>query len=226
MEQNKEIFPVTGQKKQETVPCGNYVTPIDWVIIDGIGVNETSGVMNKKKKCDAEKLSRGKLLDNLLEKKQTIFHICLGFTTNPVEAEEFTQDIYLKAVAHLDSLKDHSLAFPWLLRITRNVCLNHCRRERLSRNIFKQEEKEPVNLFSPDIHLELKEDIAALKAAISLLPHKFKTVFILYEYGDLTYEEIASVLRIRKGTVMSRLSRARAKVRRTIAPLQKDMPHE
>lgn len=162
---------------------------------------------------------RAELVDSLLEKNRTIFHICLGFTANPVEAEELAQDIYLKAIARLHTLKDVRTAVPWLLRIARNVCLNHIRRERLTRRIFLFKEVESGDGRTPEIENDFYDRIVALKKAVSGLPEKNRLVFILFEYGDLSYEEIASCLNIQHGTVMSRLHRARNRLKKLLSDL-------
>jgi RNA polymerase sigma-70 factor, ECF subfamily len=173
-----------------------------------------------------EQISRDKIVQRLLEKKQIIFYICLGFTADPVQAEELTQDVYLKAIARLNSLKDRSQPEAWFLRIARNVCLNYHRRNTLTKRIFSKSTSEPAHEHTPEVRMEVKENISALKKAVNILPERQKATFVLYEYGGLSYEEIAAALNIRLGTVMSRLSRARASVQKAMTVFHQEKNHE
>jgi RNA polymerase sigma-70 factor (ECF subfamily) len=70
----------------------------------------------------------------------------------------------------------------------------------------------PDSAATPEESVETREQLEALKDAIALLPRKMRDVFVMREYAQLGYEEIAAALGLRPGTVMSRLSRARGKV--------------
>ena len=100
----------------------------------------------------------------------------------------------------------------WLFRIAKNTCLDHKRKKILSR-VFKlqsgsgsEEEK------TPETEVAHREQLLILKKAINKLNKKHREVFVLREYGHLTYREIADTLGIKEGTVMSRLNRARKDV--------------
>jgi len=155
--------------------------------------------------------SAERLFAGLLEFKETVFRICLGFCRDIRDAEELTQDVYVKVFAKLGTLRDLQAARAWLFRITRNICLNHLRRMRPP--ILSLDECDPVaDSASPEQRLETREQLQVLKQAISTLPRRMREVFVMREYGQLRYEEIAGALGLRPGTVMSRLSRARTLV--------------
>ncbi len=140
-----------------------------------------------------------------------MFRICLGFCRDARDAEELTQDVYVKAFAKLGTLRDLQAARAWLFRIARNICLNHLRRPRPP--ILSLDECDPVtDSASPEQRLETREQLQVLKQAISSLPRRMREVFVMREYGMLEYGEIAAALGLRPGTVMSRLSRARRRV--------------
>ena len=213
-------------RREGTIPFTDIRSIEKWVIIGEIEYTEATISLTMRTDPATEQISKDMLVQRLLEKKQTIFYICLGFTSDPVQAEELTQDVYLKAIARLNSLKDRSQSDAWLLRIARNVCLNHHRRNALTRRIFSKTTSEPSHEHTPEVRMEVKENISAFKRAVNSLPERQKATFVLYEYGDLSYEEIAAALNIRLGTVMSRLNRARASVQKTMTVFHQEKNHE
>jgi RNA polymerase sigma-70 factor (ECF subfamily) len=152
------------------------------------------------------------LFNELMTYKEIVFQICLGYSKSPWDAEDLTQEVYLKAFTKIGSLKDPQLKKDWLFRIAKNTCMDHGRKSRLRRSYPLKRGLEPHDQRTPEKQLVHVESLGALKRAVSQLPSKLKEAFILREYGQLSYHEIASVLGTKKGTVMSRLSRARGAV--------------
>ncbi|MGB8952448.1 MAG: RNA polymerase sigma factor [Candidatus Aminicenantales bacterium] len=151
-------------------------------------------------------------LSALMTYQEKVFLICLGFSRNSADAEDLAQEVYLKALKNIETLKDPKLSKIWLFRIARNVCLDfkkRYRRSRMSQHELVRSQMEPLN---PELQMIHSEQLRLLKGAIHQLPKKQREVFILKEYGDLSYEEIAATLHIKEGTVMSRLNRARQTV--------------
>jgi len=155
--------------------------------------------------------------------KEDVFRVCLGFSRSYADAEDLCQDAFLKAFARAASLRQPGSLRIWLLRIARTTCLDHSRR--LKRNpidnvgIVPDTAADPQ---TPEDVSEANESFRRLKDAIQSLPRKQREVFVLREYGDLSYEDLASVLKIRIGTVMSRLNRAR----RAITAAIKERSHD
>ena len=150
-----------------------------------------------------------KVFEELMKYKQTVFFICLGFAKNPFDAEELTQDVYLKAYGKIGTLKDRSLGRDWLFKIAKNRCVDFVRKSRFSSMFRLETEQEPVDLSTPETRAVENEQVQLLKEAIGRLPNKLRQVFLLREYGELSYREISAALEIKEGTVMSRLNRAR-----------------
>jgi len=107
----------------------------------------------------------------------------------------------------------------WLFTILRNVWLNQLRKHRNGTQIIEIEVDDGVanNIVEPskdshDLYVS-KLEAEQVRAAIQELPVDFREIILLREYEDLSYQEIASVLQCPVGTVMSRLARARAKLR-------------
>lgn len=145
--------------------------------------------------------------------REDVFRICLGFSRNPLDAEDLTQEVYLKAFRKIGSVHEPAALRAWLLRIARNTCLDHQKERRLfrlfQRSVTSDDARENPNQHE---HLDTRERLVKLKEAVRRLPGKQKEVFVLREYGHLSYAELVETLGLKQGTVMSRLNRARRAV--------------
>jgi len=158
----------------------------------------------------------GTSFENLLAHRESVFRICLGFSRNYVEAEDLAQDVYLKAYHKISALKDPAFSKEWLFRIAKNACLDRSKKTRIRAVRLRRWAESTTKSDDSETAGPADDRLAGLKAAVRRLPKKLRSVFILRLYGQLTYDEIAATLGIARGTVMSRLSRARAKVAETI----------
>lgn len=150
------------------------------------------------------------------------------------DAEDVVQDAYLQAHRAFDSLRGEAEARPWLLTIVRHSAYGWLRaRQRLPQlEQFDEALHEPAvhvagaeeapAAANPEALLLRREDTARLHAAVDALPLVFREVLVLREFEGLSYREIATLLGVPAGTVMSRLSRARQQLlcslARTSAP--------
>jgi RNA polymerase sigma-70 factor (ECF subfamily) len=163
-----------------------------------------------------------RLFEELMAWREDVFKICLGFSRNPSDAEDLSQDVYLKALRKIGTVQNPGAARSWLLRIARNTCLDHRKKTRLFQ-LFKDRAAagEPRAPAAQEDRGEAPERLARLKRAVAKLGRKQKEVFVLREYGELSYEEIAGTLDVKIGTVMSRLNRAR----RSVAGFMREESH-
>ena len=152
------------------------------------------------------------LLNSLLAHRDSIFLTCLGFTRNLADAEEMVQEVFLKALKKSSSLKDQSMAKVGLSRIALTTCLDFFKIKKTTSILYKTSPQPDNSRNNPEILLFNHDLQKKLTRAINSLSWKYRRVFILKEYGDLSYQEIAETLNIKSGTVMSRLSRARQMV--------------
>ena len=149
-----------------------------------------------------------RLFEELLVYREDIFYICLGFTKNPCDAEELTQDVFLKAFEKIETLRNTQLAKMWLLKI----CRDYAKKIRIRNLLWKPKGSYSTKLNTPESQIILNQQIKSVKESIQRLPKKLREVFILREYGDLSYRELAVTLGVKEGTVMSRLNRARREI--------------
>lgn len=154
-----------------------------------------------------------------LEYIDSLYSYAVVLSRNRVEAEDLVQETYVRAIEAFDRLRQDSNLKGWLFTILRNLWLNRVRKHRTGPQIVDVDAEEHTaeqlagNL--PDAHqiLESEEDAERVRRALGKLSPEFREILVLREYEDLSYQEIASVLGCPAGTVMSRLGRARARLR-------------
>jgi len=143
---------------------------------------------------------------------------------NSGDAEDAVQEAYLRAFRAFDRYRGGDSA-AWLLKIVRNVCITRLRNLSSSRNVVPLEtalqraETTPLKPLHhteelpPDEAMIVENEREAVRRALLLLPVDYREVVILREFEDLSYKQIALVTNLPIGTVMSRLSRARTRLR-------------
>ncbi len=170
------------------------------------------------------KAKRGDIysFERLVEKNQKrIYYLALRMTKSHDAADDLAQESFIKAYYSLGSFKEGHSFSAWVYRICMNLTLNYLRRQRFSipesqlgnGSLVALKEKEDGDFSNQLAQRELREKI---EKEIEKLPPDFKAVFILRIYEDLSYEQIARTLKLSKGTVMSRLFRARERLQRSL----------
>lgn len=131
-----------------------------------------------------------------------------------MDAEDLSQDVYLKAFRSLGRIHSPYAVKEWLFHVARTTCLDHQKKRRVARLFLRRarESAEGLERTTPEVSADTNERLNVLKKAVGRLPKKQREVFVLREYGHLSYQELARMLRIKDGTVMSRLNRARRAV--------------
>jgi RNA polymerase sigma-70 factor (ECF subfamily) len=149
--------------------------------------------------------------------QRRVYHLAYRMVKNHDAADDIAQETFIKAYLSIGSFKLGHAFYTWLYRICMNLSINYLKRQKyvISESQFEGEisplEKETTNE-DPLSLLVKEEQQKQIEQAIDLLPAKYKAVFILRVYEDLSYEEIAKTLKISLGTVMSRLFRARQRL--------------
>jgi RNA polymerase sigma-70 factor, ECF subfamily len=156
-----------------------------------------------------------------------LYSYALVLTRNHAEAEDLVQETYVRAIPAMGRLRAGSNTKGWLFTILRNIWLNQLRKWRNGPQLIEMEFGEGVadSIVEPskdsyDLYVR-KLEAEQVRAAIQELPIDFREIILLREYEDLSYQEIANVLDCPVGTVMSRLGRARAKLRVLLSPTLK-----
>jgi len=185
---------------------------------------------------DAEAISRAQRGDHaafrvLVERyQQRLYRLALRILRDEEMARDALQEAFLKVYASLGRFEGRSSFYTWLYRVVLNLCLDLRRRDRSSRYVEWAEEhtplsegadpdsEEPLEGVSPSpYHVLLRAELRGrLAAAIEELPEAARRTLLLREVDGLSYEEIAQVLEIPKGTVMSRLHYARRRMQKAL----------
>jgi RNA polymerase sigma-70 factor, ECF subfamily len=137
------------------------------------------------------------------------------------DAEDAVQECYLRALRHFDTYRGPAMK-PWLFAILRNVCRAEFARRSgglLMTDGETQGEQDAVPLWqeepvSPEAELLRKCDAKTIRRLVADLPDPFREAIVLHEINGLSYNEIAYVVGVPVGTVMSRLARARSTLRK------------
>lgn len=147
-----------------------------------------------------------------------VFNLCLNYLQNTEDAEEATQDIFVKIYGKIDGFRSDSTLKTWIYRITITHCLDVIKaKTRQKRFGFMQslfgksgEEEIPQKNFNhPGVELEDKESLQELLELIQELPDNQKTALILKSMDGLAGKEIAEIMKITDKAVESLLSRAK-----------------
>ena len=153
--------------------------------------------------------------------EKTVYNLALRMVGNPQDAEDMTQEAFLKAYNSLDSFRGDSKFSVWLYRIVSNVCLDHLRkknrRSTVSLSVEDDEGEEiqldiPDTALSPEAMLEQKLTREAVRRGLQSLDEDARQILLLREIQGMSYEEIAQALSLESGTVKSRIFRARKKL--------------
>jgi len=155
----------------------------------------------------------------VMKYQDRIYNLCNHMLGNSHDAEDAAQDAFIKAYQNLNDFRPEASFYTWLYRITVNTCLDNKKRPFFKSLFMTSDEDEEYILDpvseepSPEKLYESKQLGLALRKSLGKLSLKLRTVIILKEIEDLTYEEIADILEVSTGTVKSRISRAREELR-------------
>ena len=167
----------------------------------------------------------------LVEKYQRrIYTVAFGILRNQEDAMDVTQDAFVKVHRNLPKFEGTSSFYTWLYRIVVNLCIDRKRRAKKAVNVdyddaISHEEQAhqsgptlaSVSIAGPAKELARKELREKMQLALDKLSPDHREILVLREFEGLAYEEIAEILNVAKGTVMSRLFHARTNFKQAIS---------
>ncbi len=179
-----------------------------------------------------ERVQRGdKHAFNLLVNKyqRKLGRLISRFVRDPAEAEDVTQDAFIKAYRALPSFRGESAFYTWLYRIGINTAKNHLlanKRRAPTNTPFDTDDAESFEdaeqlheVTTPENELMSKQVVNVVQASLQQLPEDLRSALTLREIEGLSYEEIANVMNCPVGTVRSRIFRAREAIAENLRPL-------
>ena len=157
--------------------------------------------------------------------EKRVFNIAYKFLARYEEAEDLTQEIFVKLFRALPTYDRRAQFDTWLTRVSRNLCIDHYRRRRREAEKVTDEvdpDAIPMNelLSRPDATLERRDEVAMVRQALAKLPPAYRVAVALRDIHELSYEDIAVRLQLPEGTVKSRINRGRRELARLLRVLQ------
>ena len=157
--------------------------------------------------------------------RDRVFNTALGLLQHQEDAEDIAQEVFIQVYRSISQFKGDSLLSTWIYRITVTKSLDHLRSKKRKkrfgfvRSIFGDNNQpivEPGDLIHPGIIQENKEDAAILFRMVDQLPENQRTAFILNKVEELSYREIADILKTTESAVDSLLQRAKQNLRKKL----------
>jgi RNA polymerase sigma-70 factor (ECF subfamily) len=147
-----------------------------------------------------------------------IFTVVYGMVRNEHDARDLTQEVFLKAWRSIHRFEGRSSWYTWLYRLTTNVTIYSFRRKKCREEV-ELNDAIPSSLPGPGVNCLRTEIRERVTAALAKLSPEHRAVIVLKELEGLQYHEIAEVLNLSIGTVMSRLFYARKKLQSLLSPV-------
>ncbi len=153
--------------------------------------------------------------------RPSLYKIAWSWCHQAELADDLVQETYIKALKSRSQLKDIQKLKPWLTRILVNVHIDHLRKRR---DQIPLEDKHVLDLNDPPIAMGREDNIQQVRNAIAKLNDEHRKVVTLIDLEEFSYLEVAEILDIPVGTVMSRLNRARMKLKESFQDKSQQTP--
>ena len=157
--------------------------------------------------------------------RRKVFNIAYTFVGRHDEAEDLTQDVFVKVFKSLKTFDRRANFSTWLISVSRNLCIDHYRsvrreREAVNLDVDVRTLARPAGGDNAEAMLEHRDRAAILRAALDTLTPSLRAAVLLRDIQELSYQEIADRLGVPEGTVKSRINRGRTELARQIARLR------
>jgi RNA polymerase sigma-70 factor, ECF subfamily len=158
-----------------------------------------------------------------------VFNVAYKFVGKHDEAEDLTQDIFLKIFRALSTFDRRANFQTWIISISRNLCIDHYRsvrkeRQTIARDVDSNDLQPVTTERNPYAQAEHQDLRAQLRQALETLPLTLRTAVVLRDLQELSYQEIADRLGLPEGTVKSRINRGRIELAHQLKRLQDKQP--
>lgn len=159
--------------------------------------------------------------------RRKVFNVAYKFVGTHDGAEDLTQEIFLRVFKSLQTFDRRANFQTWLISVSRNLCIDHYRsvrkeREAIDTNVDAGDLSPASDDAGPIEALEQRDRVALLRQALGGLPESLRTAVMMRDLQELSYQEIASRLRLPEGTIKSRINRGRAELGRQVDKLRSE----
>ena len=159
--------------------------------------------------------------------RRKVFNIAYKFTGRHDEAEDLTQDVFLKIFKSLHTFDRRANFQTWLVSVSRNLCIDHYRsvrkeRETIDRDVDAGELTPAAPGRNAYQALEQADRVELLRKAMAELPDSLRRAVIMRDLKELSYQEIADQLNLPEGTVKSRINRGRKELARQVQRIREE----
>lgn len=157
--------------------------------------------------------------------RNRIFRVAFAWCGDRALADDLTQETLSRGIVHINQLRDDERLVGWLLAILHRCWVDHLRgrRDHAGEDVLAVL---PADGPGPEHHAEVQETVWRVRQAVNTLPPAQRQVITLADLEELSYAEVAGILAIPIGTVMSRICRARAALRGLLEPAQAPAEHQ
>lgn len=173
---------------------------------------------------DGDRAAYGRLVERYQER---VYGVCYGILQNRDDAWDAAQEVFVKVYKSLHRFDGSAAFYTWLYRVSHNLAIDHYRSKRRRRAVDIEDNRKLENVMAehrpqvegdPAHQSQRRELHELLHRAMDQLSEKHRAIIVLREVEGLSYEELAEVLGINKGTVMSRLFHARKNLQALLGP--------
>ncbi len=183
-----------------------------------MNLNDEGSIIDRCKKGDREAFAS--IVKHYMK---PAYYVALGYVGRPDDALDISQDAFVNAFRHIKRFDSSKSFFPWFYSILKNLCMNHLNRIRRRRedSIDEMAVEEgqipiPIQAVNPEDSVVQKDLEKKIGQALLQLRPREREIIILQHFQDYSYQQIADLLDIPIGTVMSRLYGARRSLRREL----------
>jgi RNA polymerase sigma-70 factor (ECF subfamily) len=173
-------------------------------------------IIKKLKAADTEAWN---MLVESFSKK--VYNLALNFAGNKDDAADITQEIFLKIYNNIDKFEEERNFSSWVMKLSKNHCIDYWRKNKNSRQNVELDENIYTNslhdhTLTPEASLIKENEIIYLRTKLQQLPPDLRSLIIMRDIQDCSYQEISENLDIPLGTTKSRINRARLKLAKLI----------
>ena len=163
---------------------------------------------------------RATFADLAMEHMPSLYSAAMRMTRNPADAEDLVQETYAKALKGFRSFEEGTNVRSWMFKILRNTFLTSRTGLKIQNTVLLEDEFDGVDIsahnITPEVLLLKLENSRSVMSALAELPIPYREMVLLSDMEELSYKEIAQILAVPIGTVMSRLSRGRKMLRQAL----------